>query len=319
MSSNRGRSIRLFLVDGVANGLIKAEIINWTGQAFVVPRTGLATFLKRKEALNTAIYLLSGPDPDDPFGHSVYIGESEEVGTRLRQHDADSRKDFFERAIVFMSKDENLTKAHARYLEARLTERIRNAGRTKPMNGNEPGGAALPEADLSDMESFIDQIELILPVLGLDILRPIVRISPALHDEIRDRIQGPGEKLLSENDAERATFVFEVGNARATGREVGGEFVVLSGSLARGTETPTLAETYKILRSRLKKDGSLTTREDGMLFLTRDVPFNSPTAAAAVVYGASISGPANWYVENTKKTYATWRSERLASIPLSSE
>lgn len=34
-----GRSIRLFRVDGSPNGLLTAEIINWTGQVLTGPRS----------------------------------------------------------------------------------------------------------------------------------------------------------------------------------------------------------------------------------------------------------------------------------------
>jgi hypothetical protein len=36
----------------------------------------------------------------------------------------------FARAIIFVSKDENLTRSHVRHLEVLLTERIMEAGRT---------------------------------------------------------------------------------------------------------------------------------------------------------------------------------------------
>lgn len=39
---NQGRSIRLFLVDGVATGLITAEIMNWTGHVIIGLRGKLA-------------------------------------------------------------------------------------------------------------------------------------------------------------------------------------------------------------------------------------------------------------------------------------
>ncbi len=74
----RGRSIRMFLVDGSPTGLIIAEIVNWTGKVIVVPRSALVSFLKRREAQNTGVYILSGPDPDDPFRSRVYVGETEE-------------------------------------------------------------------------------------------------------------------------------------------------------------------------------------------------------------------------------------------------
>lgn len=34
---NPGRSIRLFLVDGTPNGLLTAEIMNWTGHVLTSP------------------------------------------------------------------------------------------------------------------------------------------------------------------------------------------------------------------------------------------------------------------------------------------
>ena len=105
-TASRGRSIRLFLVDGNSTGLIVAEIVNWTGMAIVVPRAALADFLKRSEAHKASCYILTGQDPNDPFRPLVYVGESETVGKRLREHDADEQKAFFQRAIVLISKDE---------------------------------------------------------------------------------------------------------------------------------------------------------------------------------------------------------------------
>ena len=44
------------------------------------------------------------------------------------------------------SKDENLTKAHVRYLEGRLIEQAKSAGRALVMNG-QSNGSKLPESD----------------------------------------------------------------------------------------------------------------------------------------------------------------------------
>ncbi|MDX3971936.1 MAG: GIY-YIG nuclease family protein [Bradyrhizobium sp.] len=307
VSQARGRSIRMFLVDGSPTGLIVAEIVNWTGKIIVVPRSALASFLKRREAQNTGVYILSGQDPNDPFRSQVYVGESEFVGQRLRQHDSDEQKDFFERAFVLISKDENLTKSHARHLEEQLERRIRASGRATVMQTNKPGGSALPEADVSDMEFFLDQIEVVLPVLGLDILRPIP--SAAASDE----------KVLVSQRSTGAQFVFEIGSVKAYGMEIDGEFVVKAGSLARDVETPTLPKAYRALREKLKADGSLKPTSNQMLTFAQDVPFDSPSAAAAAVYGASISGPANWKADGTGRTYADLRREELADAEAASK
>ncbi|WP_231751045.1 hypothetical protein [Mycobacterium sp. NAZ190054] len=54
--------------------------------------------------------------------------------------------------MVITSKDANLTKAHGRYLEARIIELAKRAGRVKVENGTAPPLPALPEADASVMD-----------------------------------------------------------------------------------------------------------------------------------------------------------------------
>ncbi len=77
-------------------------------RAAVASRTALPELVRREEATRTGVYLLVGPDPDLP---------GRQVKTRLAAHDADESKEFFTRAVLIVSKDENLTKAHGRYLD----------------------------------------------------------------------------------------------------------------------------------------------------------------------------------------------------------
>ncbi|WP_338035802.1 hypothetical protein [Halochromatium roseum] len=86
MTDAIGRSVRLFLVEGKSTGLITAEIMNWTGHVLTGPRTELPKFLARPEVARTGVYLLHGRDPDDPDRTMLYIGESDQVGARLKQH-----------------------------------------------------------------------------------------------------------------------------------------------------------------------------------------------------------------------------------------
>jgi hypothetical protein len=127
-SSIAGRQIRLFLVNGVPSGIITAEVINWTGKAVVAPRGRFADLVRREEAARTGIYILVGPDPERASGVKAYIGEADSVGKRLRRHEGDDDMDFFDRAAFVVSKDENLTMAHARFLESQLVRSAREAG-----------------------------------------------------------------------------------------------------------------------------------------------------------------------------------------------
>lgn len=126
----------------------------------------------RTESEKTGVYFLHGVDPDtgDP---AVYIGEAAIIRQRLKQHLA---KDYWNSIIFVVSKDENLNKAHAQYLEGRLIHQAKEAGRVKLMNTQE-SGTKLSEADSADMEIFLERIHQLMPILGADFLVPKSVIS----------------------------------------------------------------------------------------------------------------------------------------------
>src|SRR2546430_11096911 len=115
--------IKLFLPRGDAKSLRTAEISNWTGKAIAAPRTELDELLQREELDKAGIYILTGADPVSGSPRA-YIGEAEVIRDRLKQH---KTKEFWVSAIVFVSKDENLTNAHVRYLESSLLNEARQA------------------------------------------------------------------------------------------------------------------------------------------------------------------------------------------------
>lgn len=289
-----GRSIRLFLADGTPQGLIIAEIMNWTGQALSAPRARLADLLKRAEAGRTGIYLLIGPDPDRPAGAKAYVGEADSVVARLRRHIGDEGKDFFDRLVIVVAKDDNLTKAHARYLESQLIRSARESGSVTLANDTQPDFQILPEADRADMEFFLGQLRLVLPILGFDLFRSPVRQA---------------DSDLASGDAE---FTFSTAGAAATARESDDGFIVLAGSTARKQGTDTFPLGYQALRDQLIQDGRLAEGPSADLYrFAEDVSFASPSAAASIVAARSASGPREWKVRGSGQPYRDWRAERL--------
>ena len=148
------------------NGVITAEIMNWTGAITVAPRSQLTDVAHRPEIKKTGVYILSGEDPNHPLKRTDCIGESDNVLKRLKQHSQDEKKEFWRRTVIITSKDSNLTKAHVRYLESRLIQVIKQAKRAILKNGTDPETPQLPEPDIADMEYFLEQIKILLPVLG---------------------------------------------------------------------------------------------------------------------------------------------------------
>jgi hypothetical protein len=294
----RGRTLKLFLVDGTPTGVITAELGNWSGKALVAPRASLPDLIKRPEASRSGVYLLMGPDPDAAERNLIYVGESDSVRDRLAAHDADENRQFFTRVCLVVSKDENLTKAHGRYLESRLIELIRSAKRANLQNGTEPPSKGLPESEVADMEGFLAEIEVLLPVLGFDVLRPAAQAAPGDAQALQDPLM----------------FTFTEAGTNARAKEVAGEFVVLAGSLARASETNTCPHGIKVRRQQLLEEGALVLVTDGERYrFTRDVAFGSPSGAGALVYGGSVNGRFYWREEISGKSYGELRGRVLAA------
>lgn len=313
MSGTKGRSVRLFLVEGTASGLTTAEIMNWTGHVLSGARSGLPGFLKRPELDRTGIYFLFGPDPDEPDLPRVYIGESDSVRNRLSQHNKDSAKDFWERSCVVTSKDQNITKAHARYLEARLITIAAQVGRAVLANGTAPPAAPLPEADQSDMEFFIEQIRLILPVLGFEFLRqrPTASLPRIAVGESESSPVLPAPSIAE-------SPLFELAKSKhalsAEARQVDGEFIVLAGSLANPEwmTSSTAQSGYAKRHGLLIKQGKLVPDPSGKLRFTEDTAFASPSAASAVILGRNDNGRTSWRIKGNGITYAEWQEQLVA-------
>lgn len=290
-----GKTIRIHLVDGVPTGTLTAEIMNWTGHALVFPRAKLADVAKRPEVRRTGLYCLVGPDPESPTRESVYIGEADNVVSRLGIHNNDESRDFWTRTAVLVSKDENLTKAHARYLESRLIELAKQAGRTALANATSPSRPPLPEADIADMEYFLAQIEMMLPVLGFTFL------------------QRAPEPARVEATADSPLFVLTSVGVKAEVREIDGEFVVLKGSTARRKGTSWWEESsHRNFRDALREEGKLVDGADSdLLVFAENVSFSSPSAAASIVRAGSSNGRKEWKVASTGQAYADWQETRL--------
>ncbi len=57
-----GKTIRIYLADGVPTGIRHAELVNWTGQAIVCPRGRLGELSQWEESRRPGVYILFGED-----------------------------------------------------------------------------------------------------------------------------------------------------------------------------------------------------------------------------------------------------------------
>jgi hypothetical protein len=269
---NESLSIKIFLAKGSSSGLRTAEISNWSGKALACSRQELDELSKRDEASRPGVYFLIGKDAE--LGEdSAYVGEAEQVAKRLKQH---LSKDYWNQVIAFVSKDENLTKAHIKYLEGKLIDLGLRAGKGV-IHNSQSSGARLPEADQAEMDIFLDRILRLLPVMGTSLFN-----LPTATES--------GETTKSQRMICKVKGLIAYGNRTENG------FVVYKGSQAVIEDRPAAVKkksNHYQRRKRLLSKGILESADDSLVF-TQDYEFTSPSLAAATIAGGSANGLTMW-------------------------
>lgn len=288
-----GRSLELYFVDGKPDGMLTAEVFNWTGHVLRIPRTRLADGLRRDEAGQTGVYLLLGEDADGPL---AYIGEAEDMARRLGQHAKE--KDWWEVAILVTTTGDALHKAHVKYLESRLISTARAAAAMRLENGNQPSGASLNEAATANMESFLETLHMVLPAIRVDVFQTGRRSA----------------QVQAQTNPERTVLDFKMQLPRvdvaALATLSAGEMIVRSGSRARGSWVGSANHSYAPLYAELLSSGVLQSEGEFAEFV-EDYAFRSPSAAASIVAGRAANGRTKWKLPDGR-TYADWEAEQIS-------
>ncbi len=294
-----GKKLTLFLIDGNDKGPRTIEIGNWSGKAIHSPRSTLSKMLKRVEYDNPGVYILKSDPNEDLYQERIYIGEAENIRKRLKQHLADEKKDFNE-CIVFISKDELLTKSHVKYIESRLLTIAMEARNSEIENGTQPNLNMLSEADISDMEYYIEQIKIILPTAGYLFLTS-------------NRVEENYNQKQAE-EIEEVVFYLRGNKVKASLIQVQDSFKVLKNSEATISTSNSISPGRIKQRERFIKDGIWIKDENNKKYIFQeDVLFNSLSAAASVILGRQAAGPICW-VDQNKRTFKAYEAEQLENI-----
>ncbi len=261
-----GKTIKIFLIDGDPNGRMSCELSNWTGKAYKIPRIKIKDCSDRSDLNTTGVYLLFGKNEEG--NDLVYIGEAENVLVRLNQHL--SSKDFWKETIVFISKDENLNKAHIKYLENRLHDLGTKTNRYVIENGCTPTLSSISESDRAEMEEFIENIKLMVNTLGHKVFEDKRELSTSRKDK----------ELL---------YIKSSRGCDAIAEQTSEGFLVLQGSKIANSVTPSISKSIKEFRLDLINKNIIVDYE-----FKEDYIFSSPSYAATIVMGRSANGLTEW-------------------------
>ena len=266
----RSKTLKLFLIDGEPSGRIKCSLANWTGIAYKIPRTSLDKCKDLDLLKQSGVYFLFGTDKSD--NAVVYIGQAgvrkNGKGLLLRIQEPHNSIDYWTEAIMFTTTNNSLGPTEISYLENRFCNMALQAGRYNVKNGNDPNPGNITEETESELEEFIDYAKIVMGALGHKVFEPLAPSSDSNDDE--------------------PILYFGYGKAKATGKRTSDGFVVFNGS----TINPLLAKSCP--ERAVKDRNKYADKIDKNNTITTDILFSSPSAAAAFVGGASLSGNALW-------------------------
>lgn len=250
-----GKTITTYLIDGNPKGAQYVFISNKICKMLLIPRANLSIINQREELSNPAFYILLG---EDDFQQSkAYLGETENFRERIKDHDY--KKKFWQKALVFISKDGAMTKADVQYLE-HVAVKIATKAKRYLIDENKqtPKAPNLPEHQKDSIEEFFDDVKLLTSFIGCNIF---------------DIIEQKDEHL----------FFVKYRGCEAKGFYNENGFTVLKGSILARDTVPSFSWKEK----REKEIKEFAIQKNGKTVLDYDKTFSSPSSAADFCIGSS--------------------------------
>lgn len=266
------KTIQIFLPGGDPRGIRVAEITTRIVQVIEVPRSLLQEFLKMPESDQVALYFLFG-ESEEGGDLRVYLGQTGDLRARLAKHNKE--KEFWERALVLISRTNSLTQTHALFLEWHCLQASRNAARYADENGNSGTKPHTPAPLEADCLEIYETGHALLATLGYPIFDPVAKPAPTPSntDEI---------------------FFCKAAGSKGRGLYTQEGFVVLKGSIGRKENVPSYIDTGgHRMRVKLLQSGVMQVAGETVIF-TKDHLFRSPSMAAQALLGRTANGWVEW-------------------------
>lgn len=263
----RGKTISIFMPDSNPRGIKICEIKNSIVKALFIPRSKLDEVTKRQDVSGPAIYFLFGKNSQNGK-LKVYIGEAESFIKRIKQHNNDGKKDFWNTAIGFLSEKNNINKAHIKYLESYCCKQAQLIEKCDLENSTNPTQSSLTEQDEDFVLSFFDDLKILISTLGFPIFEET--------------------KKEKEN-----IFVCKGKEAFAQGEYSDDGMVVFKGSIANLEEAAGSKQSSINMKKNLVENG-IMHEENKVYIFDEDYTFSSPSMASNTILGRSSNGWTEW-------------------------
>ena len=256
------KTIQIFLPGGEPSGIRIAEITTRIVQVIEVPRSLLQEFIKMPESNQVALYVLIG-DEGDGTAPDVYVGQTGDLRMRLVSHN--QQKDFWQRALILISRTNSLTQTHALFLEWHCLQAVRKAGRYADQNGNSGSKPHTPAPLEAECLEIFETGSTLLATLGYPLFDPV--------------------GVSGTSPAAEEVFTCTSSGINGRGLYTAEGFVVLKGSVGRKANVPSIVGTSdERFRDKLIDAGVMRTLGDTVVF-DKNHLFGSPSMALIALLG----------------------------------
>jgi len=272
-----GKTVTTYLIDGDPKGTQYVFISNKICQMYVIPRSNLSYLNEQEKLQKPAFYILLGED--ETTKPQAYIGETENFRERVKDHEY--KKSFWQKALIFVSKDADMTKADVQYLEYKAIEEAKKAN-TFILKENKqiPKAPNLPEYQKDTMNEFFEDIKFLASFIGYNIFEM--------------------NKFKEEH-----LFYTRGRGCEAKGFYSPSGFTILKGSIIANSSAFSLK--WKEKRDQLINQ--YTLKQGDLLVLDADKTFSSPSTAADFCIGSSNNGWLVWKDKDGRTLNSVYRKQ----------
>ncbi len=258
------KKLEIIYHDGQPDGIRSVRRHLSTVTTYVIPRTMLSGAKSISGINRPGIYYLINEDENNKIAQ-IYIGQTRNGISRLDDHNRS--KDFWNKAIMFLSDNKTFSLDIISGLEEYAIVKARDSKRYKIENTINPK-YEIDEYDLASIEEIYEEIKFIMATLGY-------------------KLENVADDLSS------ASILHTTRNGiNALGVYTGDKFDVLEGSEINMSRVVHLPK-YNTQREELLANGSIVL-ENGKYILKATLTFNTPSGASDFVLGGSTNGWVEW-------------------------
>ena len=140
-----------------------------TCKCYVLPRNSIADMVKEyRELRQHCIYILLGKDAEGRL--MAYIGESKDFSDREKDHEI--KKKFWDKAMVFVSRADNIYQSEIDYLEHLAQKTASEAGSYKLDNSRIEQEPGIQPTKKQEMTRFFKDIVFLTRIYGCTLFDP---------------------------------------------------------------------------------------------------------------------------------------------------